>query len=275
MSEFGGLENLPPPSGPPRTAGPTGPRAYLPQSNWSYSNTLFALLAGIIVAPFIGVVIYALVNGASDPEDIPTNIILAVQVAGSFGILYFLSRRRGSGKWSTDYGFALEARHTWGIAAGMVLQIAVALLTFPLIQRFADDDGPQQEIAQVAAELSGAEIALFALFVAVLTPIFEEIVFRGMLLGRLVKRFSKHWAAVISAAAFAATHLLDPNAFLVVPGLFLVGVALAYLAYHSGNLSLPIFVHMGVNGLAVILLAFADEIEDAVDPVEALVRSFL
>ena len=111
--------------------------------------------------------------------------------------------------------------------------------------------------------------------VSVTAGIVEEIVFRGMLLGRLVKRFSKHWAAIISAAAFAATHLLDPNAFLVVPGLFLVGVALAYLAYRSANLSLPIFVHMGVNGLAVLLLAFADEIEDAVDPVEALVRSLL
>ena len=156
----------------------------------------------------------------------------------------------------------------------MVLQIAVALLTYPLIERFAEDDGPQQEIARVAADLTGAEIAFFGLMVAVLTPIFEEIVFRGMLLGKLVKSMNRHWAAGISAVAFGATHLLDPNALLVVPGLTLVGLALAYTAYYSKNLSLPIFVHMGVNGLAVLLLAFQDQLEELAETVETVIWFF-
>lgn len=276
MSDLGGLDNLPPPTGPSSQGASGEQDAYLPSSNWSYGNTVLALVGGIIIAPFIGVIIYSLLaTGSADPEDIPTNLLLAIQVFGGFGFLLFLTLRRGTGSWRTDYGFAIEPRHIWGLMAGMVLQVAVALLTFPLVQTFAEDDGPQQEIAQIAAGLTGIEIALFALFVAVLTPVFEEIVFRGMLLGRLVKRFSRRWAAVISAAAFAATHLLDPNALLVVPGLFIVGLALAYMAYYSKNLSLPIFAHMGVNGLAVLLLAYADEIDELSETVEGLIHLVL
>lgn len=263
-----GLENLPPPDWPDQTV--SGSPGYLPHANWSYGHIAVALITGIVVGPFVALILAAAVGGAAAARDVPTLLLLSAQAFTSIGVLYALSRIRGSGSWSTDFGFALHPRHIWGIGAGMVLQIAVALLTFPLVERFADDDGPQQEIAQVVSDLSGVEIVYFAVIVAVVTPIFEEVVFRGMLLGRLVKTLSRHRAAVISAAAFAAVHLLDPDALLVVPGLFIVGLALAYLAMHAGNLSLPIFVHMGVNALAVLLLAFQDELERLAETAEAL-----
>ena len=272
MTERPDLDALPPPAGTPNQ--PARDDDYLPQVNWSYGHFALALLFGIIVGPLIGLAIYAVLNGQVG-DDVPTLFLLAAQVVASFGVLLFFSKRRGTGNWRTDYGFALEPRHVWWIGGGMILQIGVALLTFPLVERFAEDDGPQQEIARIAAEMSGAELIIFGVIVAVLTPVFEEIVFRGMLLGRLVKVMSRRWAAVVSAAAFAAVHLADPNAYLVVPGLFIVGLALANAAYRSKNLSIPIFVHVGVNSLAVLFLAFADELEDAADSIESLVRMAL
>lgn len=268
MNDRHELDALPPPSGAPNQ--PAEGSGYLPHVRWGYSQFAIALLFGIIIGPFIGLAIYVAANGQA--EEVPTLFLLAAQVFASFGVLLFLSRQRGTGNWKTDFGFAVEPRHWWWIAGGMILQIGVALLTYPLVERFAQDDGPQQEIARVATEMGGIELALFGGMVAVLTPIFEEIVFRGMLLGRLVKSMSRRSAAVVSAAAFAAIHLADPNAYLVVPGLFVVGLALAYAAYYSKNLSIPIFLHIGVNSLAVLLLAFADELEEAAESVESLVR---
>jgi membrane protease YdiL (CAAX protease family) len=144
------------------------------------------------------------------------------------------------------------------------------LLTLPLVQLLSEDDRPQQEIARVAAGLANWEILLFGVLVAVVTPVFEEIVYRGMLLGRLVKSMSRRNAVLVSSAVFSLTHLLDPNAILVVPGLFIVGVVLGYLALRAGNIGLPIFAHMGTNGLAVILLAFGDELEELSETVEAV-----
>jgi membrane protease YdiL (CAAX protease family) len=251
------LGSLPPPQWPVAPTVSLQDNSYLPFSNWSYANFALALVAGIIIGPFLAVIVITVVSGPGAVDDTPTLVLLGVQAFSSLTALYLISRFRGSGSWRDDYGFVINPRHVWGLVAGMVLQVAVALLTYPLIERFAD--------------LSGGEIALFALLVAVLTPIFEEIVFRGMLLGRLVKSMNRHWAAAISAVAFGGTHLLDPNALLVVPGLIVVGLVLAYTAYYSKNLSLPIFVHMGVNGLAVLLLAFQDELEELAETVETIV----
>ncbi|MCP3975548.1 MAG: CPBP family intramembrane metalloprotease [bacterium] len=266
------LSALPPPSWP----GPAGDvGVYLPFSNWSYGQTVLALLVGILVGPFAVASILTIVDGPDAIEDASTFLLLAAQAVSSLGIVFYLSRFRGSGSWPNDYGFSLKAKFAWGIAFGMGLQIAVALLTYPLIQWFAEDDGPQQEIARLATSLTGSEIFFFAIFVAVVAPIFEEIVFRGMLLGRLTKSMGRHPAVLISGAAFAATHLFDTNAILVVPGLFVVGVVLGYAALYAKNLSLPIYIHVGVNGLAVLLLTFSDELEELSESVESVIAPLL
>ncbi|MEN8240203.1 MAG: CPBP family intramembrane glutamic endopeptidase, partial [Actinomycetota bacterium] len=55
-------------------------------------------------------------------------------------------------------------------------------------------------------------------------------------------------------------HLLDPNAIAVVPGLFLLGVVLAWVALKRGDLSLPIAIHSGINLLAAITILYGDQL---------------
>jgi len=268
------LEGLPPPQWPAPGASVVE-AVYLPLSNWKYGDTALALVAGIIIGPFLAILAIGIFGGSSAIEDASPLVLLSVQGVSSLAAVAALSWFRGTRSWRDDYGFVIQPRHVWGIAAGMALQVGVALLTLPLVRLLSEDEGPQQEIARVAASLSGLEIGLFALLVAVIAPVFEEIVYRGMLLGRLMKTMSRHRAVLISSGVFAATHLLDPNAVLVVPGLFIVGLALGYLALRAGNIGLPIFVHMGTNGLAVLLLAYADELEEISESVEALTLPFL
>lgn len=265
------LSELPPPSWPATSDADT----YLPFSNWRYGHTALALLVGILIGPFVAGSIIAVVDGPDAVEDASTFVFIGAQAISSLGILLYLSRYRGTGSWAKDYGFNLRPKFAWGIAFGMGLQIVVALLTYPLIQWFAEDDGPQQEIARIAESLSGMEILFFGLFVAIIAPVFEEVVFRGMLLARLTKSMGRHPAVFISGAAFAATHLFDTNAILVVPGLFVVGVVLGYAALYARNLSLPIYIHIGVNALAVILLTYSDELEELSETVESVITSFL
>ncbi len=273
VPEASDLSNLPPPQGPP--AGEQPRDAYLPHSNWSYGHIAMVLAFGIIVGPLLALITIGVVGGSSAIDDVSPLALLAAQAVASLVAVAVASRFRGSRSWRIDFGFKIEARHVWGIAAGMVLQVAVALLTLPLVQLLSEDDGPQQEIARLGAELTNWEIALFALLVAVVTPVFEEIVYRGMLLGRLVKSMSRRNAVLISSAVFALTHLLDPNAILVVPGLFLVGLALGYLALRAGNIGLPIFAHMGTNGLAVLFLAYGEELQELSETVEAVLMPLL
>jgi len=88
----------------------------------------------------------------------------------------------------------------------------------------------------------------------VLAPVAEELVFRGILLRSLARRFSPWAAAFGSAGAFALGHLLDPNAALAVPALFVAGLVLARQVLVSGRLGGAIAMHAGFNLLSVLLL---------------------
>ena len=110
--------------------------------------------------------------------------------------------------------------------------------------------------------MAGYSIVVFVLLVVV-APVVEEIVYRGVLLSRLRRSMGPWPAIVVSAGVFAAIHLVDPAAVYAVPGLFLIGVALGWLALSTGDLGVPIAVHAGVNLTAVVLLTFAEDITGA------------
>lgn len=242
------------------SSAPTQPvSGYLPDMRWRVRDVIYAFLAGIAGSIVVTVVVLAM--GADPLDPIPFALVFAGQFAGSLLAIVALSRRRGSGSLATDAGFVLHLRDWWGVPAGMALQIAIALLTAPLVFWLFGDDPPEQGVSEIAGESDVfAEQLLIVLSVALLAPIIEEIIFRGMLLNVLRRSLSVWPSILISAAVFAGVHLVDPSAIAVVPGLFLLGVVLAWVALRRGNLSLVIAMHSGINLLAAISLVWGRDL---------------
>jgi membrane protease YdiL (CAAX protease family) len=85
-----------------------------------------------------------------------------------------------------------------------------------------------------------SEIFQFIFVAAFLSPIIEELFFRGYLIGFL-KKYTSTWAAlVLSAGIFAFAHPLNLGA--VLP-LWFLGVVLGVAYEHTGSLLLPIGIH--------------------------------
>jgi membrane protease YdiL (CAAX protease family) len=189
----------------------------------------------------------------------------------------WLSRLRGTGSLATDVGLVLKPGDWWGVPAGMGLQIAIALMTAPLIYWLYPDGPPEQAVAEIATTSQTLlDQVLVIVAVAVGAPIIEEMLFRGVLLSTLRRRLPA-WAAVaMSAVVFAAIHLVDPNAAAAVPGLFLLGLVLGWAALRRGDLSLAIPLHSGINLLAAISLLWGDELiqwsEDQLRQIEGIIR---
>jgi membrane protease YdiL (CAAX protease family) len=97
---------------------------------------------------------------------------------------------------------------------------------------------------------STATLALALLVVAVLAPICEEVFFRGMLYQYLRARLPVVVAVALSAAVFAALHLLP----LLFPILLFMGIMLAAVFETSRSLYASIGFHAANNALAVILV---------------------
>ncbi|HSF84696.1 MAG TPA: type II CAAX endopeptidase family protein [Acidimicrobiia bacterium] len=240
---------------------------YLPDAQWTATDAFLVFFVGL-VGSVIGVA-FATVAGAADFGLVAAG--LGAQAVAALGLAAYLSSRRGTGDWERDFGLRIEPRHVGWLAAGLALQLAVALLVGPIIELFAPEDAPQQGIADVAEDLDGSVNTLVFLFlVVIVAPLVEELIFRGMLLSRLRRSMGKWGAVTMSAAVFAAIHLIDPNAVFAVPGLFLIGLALGWAALRYGNLSVPIFLHAGVNLTGAIVLLYSDELLESVDALSGL-----
>lgn len=94
------------------------------------------------------------------------------------------------------------------------------------------------------------------LYIVILGPIFEELVFRGAVMRKL-ERYGANFAIVISALLFGLYHIILFQAAFA----FLIGLVLAYTA---GRFSLKwsILLHMINNGLAVLTVFLGSEAFD-------------
>jgi uncharacterized protein len=88
-------------------------------------------------------------------------------------------------------------------------------------------------------------VILFALAVAVVGPIAEELVFRGFLLPRLAARIGRGWALAASSVIFGCMHA---NYGLYAGLTVVLGWMLGWARLSSGGLTVPIALHMIING---------------------------
>ena len=89
------------------------------------------------------------------------------------------------------------------------------------------------------------------LLLAVVYPVLEEIVFRGLIQGELLRRLPRRWGALtlanlLTSAAFVAVHLLLRPSWLSA-GTFPVSLVFGYFRERTGGLAMPIALHVFYN----------------------------
>jgi len=188
-------------------------------------------------------------------------VVFPVGTACAIGTLLLISRRKGRGSLRADFGLEVKARDWTAVLMGLGWQIALIVLLLPFVL-FLDSDEPAQEVVrQMDESHSLLTWAAIVLDVVILTPVIEEVMFRGILLGGLIRRVSPQAAIVVSGLIFGSIHLVGTDfaasAIPTVVGLSALGMVLAIQALRHSSLSRPILTHMGFN-LAVILLSGLD-----------------
>jgi membrane protease YdiL (CAAX protease family) len=90
---------------------------------------------------------------------------------------------------------------------------------------------------------------LLFLAVAVVAPLVEELLFRGILQNSLAKHMPIWVAIALASAIFAAMHM-QLTAF---PALMVIGASFGLLYHLTGSLRVNILVHMLNNAAALLL----------------------
>lgn len=226
--------------------------------SWSVVDFVLVWLGGLLGAA----VLFGLA-AAIDQPGWEVLLSLGGQYAGSLLALWILGRR----KTDPDIGFRIESGDIRYIGLGLILQIGVALLLYPLATLLFPDGAPPQEIADQISEANTLPLQVgLVLAAVVLGPVVEELMYRGVLL-RALDRIGEWAAVLISSLVFMAVHIPGlsttnfwRSAIFTLPPLFALGVILARLTQRKGRLGPAIFLHSGWNLVAALVLLIPVEL---------------
>ena len=173
-------------------------------------------------------------------------IFLQLLIFAAPGAVYFLLRRKENGK-----GIDLRPRlrpfrpeQLWFLACILAVMITGSLLLEILTGGISSLVGSFSLYSTFVAKTSGGggRVVGILLAYALLPAVFEELIFRGV----LVTEYEKFGAGVsigISALFFALLHFSLP----LFPSYFFVGVLLACSLYTTRSLLAPMLLHLGYN----------------------------
>ena len=241
----------PPPSAPPpERAAPSGRREGAARPvRWGVPDVLIAWCVGVGGA----IVASIFVLDAGKPAQLIVG--LAGQNGAIIAWLVVTARRKGLGSLRRDFGLVLRPADWPWLFAGLGLQLAALLPTALLVTVHGTE--AKQDVVNIADRAHGAQIPLIVLAVAVLAPLTEELLFRGVLLRGLLRKVSPAWAVFVAAAVFGLVHLVgDPSvgSLVALPAIMALGVVSAWQAASTGSLSRSILLHVGFNALTVVVL---------------------
>ncbi|MEB3266477.1 MAG: type II CAAX endopeptidase family protein [Cyanobacteriota bacterium] len=164
-------------------------------------------------------------------------VILAGQLAGS-------GQQRPLEGWLQWRWRPLATAAGSALSHGLMVVPMVALASW-LQEQLVGDPGGSNPLLELVLT-SGDQLALscFALTAVVLAPLFEETLFRGVLLPVVGRRWGGGRAVLISAAVFAMAHLSVGE---FIP-LLVLGLGLGWLRWRSGRLAPCVLLHALWNG---------------------------
>lgn len=134
----------------------------------------------------------------------------------------------------------------WAFAGVVLLFIGQSFAS--IITQLFVDTSSGSENTQILTGLT-KQAPILIVFITLIAPIIEEIVFRRVLFGGLSNWVNIHVSAVISSLLFALGHSDLP--FLLV--YFLVGLILCFLYTKTKRIAVPIFAHMMMNAIVLII----------------------
>lgn len=174
-------------------------------------------------------------------------LVFYLWVAQGAGYLLFLGLARALGA-RKEWNFHRPFAAAWagrGYFLCYALVLSVNLLIAALTGTAPVSSNPLLEMF-----MGGGQVWALALLVILVGPLFEELIFRGWLLGGLRERWGDGKALLVSSLLFAVIHG-DPWA---TPALFVLGCVFGAVALRSGSLYGSLILHSLWNATTFTIL---------------------
>lgn len=251
------MEPTPPPEPIPNEQ-PPEPQPPEPPPRIALRAILFAIVL-LLVLSVVSVIAGAVldqVTGRAGFVSLAAVVALVAAFVGAAWLAIATARRRPR-EYLPLAGLRGKA---WIAAAVLGLGTAMLNVTLP-VRLFAwmDSDYPEV-LGEMLTDLEALTTPVgVVLLLGVLTPIAEEVLFRGVVLRSLLDRWGPWTAILVSSAIFGAFHLQPVHALIA----FVLGTAAGWAMVATGSLWAAVAVHVTNNVLAAGAGMVAPEVEAA------------
>lgn len=244
-----------------------GPRVWRKQSPWHPLLAALAAVAVVVVGQLTPIVAIALMTGAAPqgvPSGRPGEDVLYQLSEGSGPTLLLLSQAvlalltiavASLYRARFQEVLSLEAADGGRRAYLFALLIMVPLLALVNVAAYAlHPAGFISDFRQFAGLTRVDQPVTAFLAIAVGAPLWEEMLFRGFLLGSLAGALGFWPATVLVAAAWTALHI--GYSWVGLAEVFIIGLYFSWLLWRTGSLCVPIACHALYNGALFIVLRY-------------------
>ncbi len=175
------------------------------------------------------------------------NFYYALGMAATVFLLHKRSRKQGSSLWeesTLEYkGMSLKRAALLGAAGlGFAVFFSSVITVVPFPRGLMDSYHSSSDSLR-----NGTDIGLAMISTVFLAPAAEEVVFRGYMLGRLLRWFTPREAIWICTVVFALCHV----SFLWMIYACFMGLLLAWVSIREDNIVYSMALHMGFNASVI------------------------
>ena len=203
------------------------------------------------VATSIVMAIVAAVSGGAESltERMSSGPMSALSYALSMtltivGVLIYRKLRRGKGKM---FRLSMRGFNPMLILWGFVLVLITGIVIEPVLNLFPES------FLDLLNQM-GANGGWSVLMLAILAPVMEEVLFRGILLESVREKYSSGRAIVVSALMFGVIHVIPQQ----VVNAFVIGLILGFIYVRTDSLWPVIIIHALNNAMAYVIMQWSD-----------------
>jgi len=182
-------------------------------------------------------------------------------------IAYLFWRLSSQAGWPVQFGLvarkpAREIRAGFlGLIAALPLTFGITAVVVAVGSLLSAPPPPQighKMLEEMVVTRQTSAMVLMVVSAVLAAPLFEEIVFRGLMQTSLLSSMKLHrwWVIIFSSIVFAAIHVTSAT-WHTLPALFVLGMVLGWLYERHGSLVPCFMVHAGFNAINIALAMWA------------------
>lgn len=234
----------------PVVAGPWWGPPEVPWGVWGVVKLFAWLICGMAAVALGQLLALRLAPGAAMDRHLGSMIGTALMDGLAIGLVWLVvlrpARRSRAAVGVRWQALGRQGRlAAWGYLVWLPLLGVTVVAVTAVCQWWGLEPAPQQVVAMLVEETRPGLLAALLGLAAVLGPIAEELVFRGVAYAGFRRRFGARGALIASAALFAVVH----GEWIALAPIFVLGLLFGWLYERTGSLIPSMAIHIAHNSV--------------------------